>query len=271
MEPSKPYSELLEYLKLEPVGPDRFLAGTRPQPHGRHFGGLIAAQAMIAAGRTIADFSLHSLHSYFLRPGAAGGEVTYVVERIKEGRNFHARSVSALQDGEHIFTMQGSYTRKEQGISHQEPMRDTPPLSDEMEDRDARHSLMGADAFEIRCVDGHPHEQPGPPQSRYWCRLKGPAPEDSGLKAALLVYLSDRCLLGAGRRPHLAEVGRPSGASLDHAAWLHREADLDDWLMYDTNSHIAEAGRPLIFGKLYQSNGRLIASVAQEGIIRPAR
>ena len=271
MKPSKPYARLLQLLELKPDGADRFLAATQEQRHGRHFGGLIAAQAMVAAGRTVEGFTIHSLHAYFLRPGAAGGEVTYAVERIKQGRHFQARSVSALQDGQHIFTMQCSYTRTDEKIAHQEPMRETPAVSDDMEDRDARHSVIGPDAFEIRCVDGHPRVSPGPPQSRYWCRLRGPSPKDPGLKFALLVYLSDRCLIGAGRRAHLDEVDLSGGASLDHAAWLHREPDLSDWLMYDTNSHVAAAGRPLIVGKLYQSDGTLVASLAQEGLLRALR
>ena len=267
--PNQAYRDLFEYLTLQDTGDDRFLAKTRPQKMGRHFGGLIAAQAMLASDRTVPELKMHSLHAYFLRPGAAGGDVTYVVDRIKEGRNFHARDVSALQDGQHIFSMQCSYTRAEKGVAHQEPMPDTPPVARDMVDRDAAGgSPMGPDAFEIRCIDGHPRLDPGPPAARYWCHLRGPAPKDPRLKLALLVYLSDRSLMSAGRRPHIEDVDLRMGASLDHAAWLHRVPNLDDWLMYETASHVAEAGRPLNFGKLYQSDGTLIATLAQEALVR---
>ena len=265
------FRDLLGYLQLQPDGADHFAATTRPMRSGRLFGGLIAAQALVAAGHTVHDMTLHSLHAYFLRPGTAGRDVEYIVERIKEGKNFKVRDISAMQDGQHIFSMQCSYTRLETGISHQEPMRQTPSFSPDMEPRDEADHPMNPDACELRCIDGHPRRDPGPPSLRYWCRLNGEAPGDSGLKAALLVYLSDRCLLSTGRRPHVPTIDLDRGDRLDHAAWLHREPNFDDWLMYETDSPVAQAGPPRITGKLYQSDGTLIATLVQEGLIRPRR
>jgi acyl-CoA thioesterase-2 len=265
---------LLRRLDLEPAGTDAFLGDPGPG-EGRLFGGLVAAQAVVAAGRSVEARMLHSLHAYFLRPGRHAS-IRFAVERIRDGRTFATRRVVAEQEGEAIFSLSASFTRPEEGISHQDPMPEAPAPEGLVDWEDHRARLLGDPAarrpdgpVEVRVCDPDDLEgRPQPPRKRIWLRARGALPEDPLLHAALLVYASDRTLLSTAARPHGLAWGRRRGASLDHALWLHHPARLDDWVLYVSESPAAHAARGLILGAMYTRAGLRLASVAQEGLIR---
>ncbi len=273
-----PLARLLECLDLDTLDRDLFL-GDPGKGEGRLFGGMVAAQCVIAAGRTVAsERRLHSLHSYFLRPGRHDRPIRMVVDRIREGRSFTTRRVQAYQSGEAIFTMSASFTLPEEGISHQEPMPDAPPPDGLSEWEEMRARMQGvpkrssthSNAVELRMVDPPPFE-PGersPAYQRSWMRVRGTLPEDPLVHTALLVYATDRTLLMTAARPHGLPWGRRMSASLDHTVWIHRPVLFDDWIFFVSESPVAHAARGLIFGALYQPDGNRLASVAQEGLIR---
>jgi acyl-CoA thioesterase-2 len=274
-----PLAGLLRRLDLEPLDRDLYLGGTGGG-QGRLFGGLVAAQSVVAAGRTVAEGALHSLHAYFLRPGRHRVPIRFVVDRIRDGRTFTTRRVVAHQGGEAIFNLAASFARPESGISHQDAMPDA-PAPDGLEDwEDVRARTLGSPAqrrpdgpVEIRVCDP---DDPDPavkqtPYKRIWMRPRGPLPEDPLVHAAVLVYASDRTLLSTAARPHGLSWGRRRAASLDHAVWIHRPLRFDDWLLYVSESPVAFAARGLVLGAIYQRDGVRAASVAQEGLIRIPR
>lgn len=274
--------ELIESLNLEELDRD-FFVGDPGRGNGRLFGGLVAAQSVVAAGRTVpADKSLHSLHAYFLRPGAYGKPIRYTVDRIRDGRSYTTRRVVALQAGEAIFNLSASFAVHEDGLSHQQSMPDAPgpkglPEMSEVRARwfnepPPKQVVFGT--MEMRVVDdtdGDPSTKLEPTRN-IWMRLNGEQPDDPLLRTALLVHASDRTLLSTALRP----MGRTPGgdtmvASLDHGFWLHHPPDLSDWFLYSANSPMAHAGRALIHGAIYAPDGRRIASVTQEGLVRDRR
>ena len=271
-------SRLLECLDLDALDRDLFL-GDPGKGEGRLFGGMVAAQCVIAAGRTVeSERRLHSLHSYFLRPGRHDQPIRMVVERIRDGRSFTTRRVQAYQGGEAIFSMSASFTLPEEGISHQEPMPEAPPPEGLPEWEETRARMQGApkrsstdsNAVELRMVDPPPFA-PGdrsPAYQRSWMRVCGTLPENPLVHTALLVYATDRTLLMTAARPHGLPWGRRMSASLDHTVWIHRPVRFDDWIFFVSESPVAHAARGLIFGALYQPDGNRLASVAQEGLIR---
>lgn len=274
--------ELLGSLDLEPLDRDLFLGDPGPG-EGRLFGGMVAAQCVIAAGRTVEDpsRSLHSLHAYFLRPGRHDVPLRFVVDRIRDGRSFTTRRVVAHQSGEAIFNMSASFARPEEGISHQEPMPDAPP-PEACEDREAaRRRLRGPapealwrSAVELRLADGSSMDDGVPlePRQRIWVRIRGPLHDDPLVHTAVLVYTTDRALLETAARPHAIRWEDRIGASLDHAVWVHRQVEIDErWLLYASESPAAHAARGIIFGGLFTPDGTRIASVAQEALIRRRR
>jgi acyl-CoA thioesterase-2 len=273
-----PLESLLRLLALEPAEPDRFTARTG-RGEGRLFGGLVAAQAVIAAGRTVGSGALHSLHAHFLRPGRHGAALRLDVERIRDGRTFTTRRIVAVQDGGAVFHAVLGFARPEDGIAHQAPAPQAPPPELCVDWEEHRAEVLGRAAsarreqpVEVRVcdpdrADGAPQE----PRRRVWVRPRGALPEDPLVHAALLVYASDRTLLGTAARPHGLPWGRRVAASLDHAVWLHRPVRFDDWLLYASESPVAHAARALVLGALYDRAGRRVASVAQEGLIRAPR
>ena len=272
-----PLAGLLELLRLETLDRDFYL-GETPRGEGRLFGGLVAAQAVRAASLTVERGDLHSLHAYFLRPGAHGAPIRYLVHRIRDGRTFTTRRVVAHQGGEAILGLESSFTLPESGISHQDPA----PAADEPErvpDWEAlRAEMLGRpeavrpQPIEVRtCDPDDPDGKPQPPEKRVWMRPAGPVPDDRRIHEALLVYASDRTLLSTASRPHGLPWGKRMVASLDHAMWLHRPARFDDWVLFASRSPVAHAARGLVLGALYDSKGLRIASVAQEGLIRIPR
>lgn len=272
-----PLTGLLRMLQLDPLDTD-LLLGTTPDGEGRLFGGLVAAQSVMAAGMTVEHGSLHSLHAYFLRPGRHGTPIRFVVDRIRDGRTFTTRRVVAHQAGEAIFNLSASFAVPEEGISHQ---ADTPPVApapDELPEFEAwRAQAVGEERprpspLDVRvCDPDDPDGKVLPPRKRVWIRPAGTLPDDPLVHAAVLVYASDRSLLSTAARPHGLPWGRRKGASLDHALWIHRPIRFDGWLLYDQESPVAHAARGLCLGAIWDRSGLRLASVAQEALIRVPR
>jgi acyl-CoA thioesterase-2 len=268
----------LRNLDLEALDSDLFL-GNPGRGQGRLFGGMVAAQSVIAAGRTVEpERRLHSLHAYFLRPGRHGVPIRFVVDRIRDGRSFTTRRVKAHQAGEAIFNLSASFARPEEGISHQDPMPEAPPPEGLAEWEDARAKALGDErarrtdsAVEVRLCDPYDPQGVGEAKQRNWIRVCGTLPEDPLIHTAMLVYSSDRTLLSTASRPHGLAWGKRMSASLDHAVWIHRPVTLDDWLLFASESPVAHAARGLVFGGIFYPDGTRVASVAQEGLIRVRR
>jgi len=275
--PRSPLERLVELLTLERLDADLFLAET-PPGEGRLFGGLVAAQAVMAASATVARGDLHSLHAYFLRPGAHLVPIRFVVHRIRDGKTFTTRRVVAHQGGEAILGLESSFTLPEAGISHQDTMPEAPAPEDVPDWEQLRAAMLHQpealrpQPIEVRACDpDDPEGRPQPPAKRVWMRPLGPVPDEPRLHEALLVYSSDRTLLSTASRPHGLPWGKRMAASLDHAMWLHRPARFDDWVLYASESPVAHAARGLVLGAMYDRRGVRIASVAQEGLVRIPR
>lgn len=265
----QPLERLITRLNLAEFEPDAFRGGSGQggvTVSDRLFGGLVAAQAAVAAARTT-PLPLHSLHTYFLRPGRAHSDIEYRVTRSKQGRNFHVRSVEAWQQEQLILSMQASFSPPADGVEHSDPAPDA-GTPDQWPNRDA---LRGRDPqavpIDVRMATPITDDQPLPPEQRIWFKANGQLPEDPVLHMAFLIYASDRTLLDTAWRPH-AGTGELSGASLDHSVWLHAQPRIDDWHLYAMHSPAASLGRGLAHGAIYDHAGRRIASVTQEGVLR---
>jgi acyl-CoA thioesterase-2 len=275
-----PLDRLLAQLELDRLDRDLFL-GDPGKGESRLFGGLVAAQSVVAAYNTVDEGEIHSLHAYFLRPGRYGVPIRYVVYRIRDGRTFTTRDVVAHQGGEAIFNLSCSFTKPEEGISHAEPPPDLPgpdglpewefARPDRHEDREMIRRWERQSAVEVRTVDPDGPPAGDIPRRRVWMRVKGALPDEPVLHAALMAYASDRGLIATARMPHGMQRGNWSGASLDHAIWFHRPPRFDDWLLFTSESPVAHAARALIFGQIYRPDGTRVASVVQEGLIRMPR
>jgi len=282
---------LCRRLTLEPLDRDLFLANPG-RGEGRLFGGLVAAQSVVAAFATLDESQdgpgvpsslLHSLHAYFLRPGRYDLPIRFVVDRIRDGRTFTTRRVVAHQAGEAIFNMAASFARPEEGMTHQQPMPEVGPPDGLEEWSTLRARAMGQpepesfdNPIEVRVLDASEFEsrdgQARDPVRQVWIRPRGVIPDDPILHTAILVYATDRTLISTAVIQAGHVVGKNvMAASLDHAMWLHHPIRFDDWLLYTSVSPISHAGRGLIFGSLYQRDGVQLASVAQEALIRVRR
>lgn len=288
---------LLDLLALERIEQDIFRGESRASVVPRVFGGQVAAQALVAAGRTVpADRPPHSLHAYFLRPGDPGAPIVYTVDRIRDGRSFTTRRVVAVQHGQPIFHLSASFQTAEEGLEHQEPMPPAPdplelPTAAEMLPRHAERFLAPevADrllearaAIDLRYVDEPPYVtvgEPREPRSQVWFRTHGKLDDDGVIPRPLLdiclvTYVSDMTLLDSILLAHGRggwAVGDVVGASLDHAMWFHRPLRADEWLLYDQESPTAQSGRGLGKGRIFTAEGQLAVSVIQEGVIRVPR
>lgn len=236
--------------------------------NARLFGGLVAAQATMAAQRTVEEFPLHSLHAYFLRPGRADSDIEYHVQHTKQGKNFAARNVAAWQNNELIFQLQASFQRPRDGVHHQAQA----PTIAAPADLPNRDQLKGRTNWQdmpvdVRMASPITATTPQPAEQDIWLRANGTIPDDPAVHLALVVYASDRTLLDTAWRPH-ADQGELVGASLDHSMWFHQTPRFDDWLLYSMHSPAASGGRGLAFGAMYDLSGQLIVSVAQEGVLR---
>ncbi len=236
--------------------------------NSRLFGGMVAAQATMAAQLSVDDFPLHSLHAYFLRPGRPNAEIVFNVTRVKEGKNFRARNVSAVQNDEVIFQLQASFQREEAGVVHQ----DVAPALVEPEDLPNRDQLRGRERWhempiDVRMATEITGNKNLPPDQQIYVRANGELPDDPKVHMAMVVYASDRSLLDTAWRPH-AGKGQQSGASLDHSMWFHQQPVFNEWLLYDLHSPAASAGRGLAFGAMYNLSGERVVTIAQEGVMR---
>jgi acyl-CoA thioesterase-2 len=276
---------LLAILDLDERKPDVFVGQTPSTERQRIFGGQVAGQALVAAGRTVpAERGVHSLHSYFLRPGDPAAEIRYAVDRIRDGRSFTTRRVVAWQErnGEDvaIFALTADFHAGERAIAeHSQPMPDVPrpeslPGTAEIVAKHGEQAAwMGAmgRAVEQRFLqDPFTAAPKSPPDTKTWTwlRVSGQLTDDPVVHAAALTFVSDLTLLSAG----FARLGGgwPDfvGASLDHAVWFHQPVRADDWFLYETDSPAASAGRALCFGQIWSADGTHLATVAQEGLIR---
>lgn len=266
---------------------DRLLFRGLPNdwPNKHVFGGHVIAQAMEAAEKTVdPQYSIHSFHSYFLRPGIADQPIIYDVDPIRDGRSFVTRRVVAIQNGEAIFTLAASFHVGEEGVAHQIDMPDMPQPEDLDDDEAYYEKALKAFAagpkqraylpFETRAIDRMDLEniKPKDPVTGYWLKLKQPIGDDQALHRRLLAFISDFAFLSSNLRPH-AMIPRDSRlktvASLDHAMWFHREKfSVNEWIFYKTEGYWSGKGRGLARGALYARDGRLIASTAQESLLR---
>lgn len=275
-----------DVLALEPIEAGVFRGRSPAMRFQRVFGGQVASQAMVAAGLTVPpERQVHSLHAYFLRPGDPSVPILYRVEKVRDGRSFSARRVTATQRESAIFVMSASFHEPEEGYEHQSAM----PETVEPEDSPSREDLLAAFGqrvpeewstawpIEVRYASGSPWEpRPGrAPHQQVWVRARGSLPWDQLLHVAIAIFASDMTVLDPVLFPHGASfdsyIPSPTvqAASLDHAMWFHRPFRADEWLLYSLESPNAGGGRGLAGGRFYTQDGTLVASVVQEGLIRP--
>jgi acyl-CoA thioesterase-2 len=270
---------LVRRLDLEPAGKDRF-RGMPGRGDGRVFGGMLVAQGLVAAGRTVRDGAPHALHAHFLRPGRQGQLIEWDVDRVRDGLQFATRRVLGRQAGQAIFLLTASFVRPREGLAHQDPMPAAAPPEGLPDWEELRVRILGDPAarrpegpLEVReCDPEAAVPAVGRPARRaVWLRPRGTLPDDSLVHAAVLAFASDRGLLSTAARPHGLMWGTRQGASLDHAVWLHGPVRFDGWALFTSASPIAAAGRGLVLGAIHARSGIRLASVAQEGLIRVAR
>jgi acyl-CoA thioesterase-2 len=278
--------ELLAILDLERLEHNLFRGRSPELDWQRVFGGQTIAQALVAAQRTVADDRhVHSLHGYFMRPGDTKVPIIYEVDRIRDGGSFTTRRVVAIQHGHAIFSLEASFQVDEGGLEHQVPMPlDVPPpdalldqrqLIEQFGDR-VPHGIQRYwerdRPIEMKPVmlKHYTSREKLDPHQNIWIRTTGPVPADRGIRAAVLAYLSDMTLLDTSTFAHGRAVFDRDiqAASLDHAMWFHRTHAMDDWLLYTQDSPSTQGGRGFTRGAIYGRDGTLIASVAQEGLIR---
>ncbi|MBK5248291.1 MAG: acyl-CoA thioesterase II [Actinomycetales bacterium] len=278
----KPLDAVLNALELERVDEDTFVGHSLPQLHGRVYGGQVLAQALLAAGRTVTDERLpHSVHGYFLRPGDLDEPITFAVERLRDGRSFSARRTHAIQFGKPILSMISSFQGQQQGLNHHEAMPHVPgpealPSSVEMFnslDHPVGKFFYRTGAFDMRHVDGALFTGPAAQTTdiQYlWMRARGEVPVGELLQRAMLAYACDQVMLEPIMRRHGLSwrTKGASVASLDHAMWWHRDVDVNDWLLYAQSSPSAQGGRGLGVAKVFTRGGDLVATIAQEGMLR---
>jgi acyl-CoA thioesterase-2 len=275
---------VVELLNLEQIEADIF-RGRSPREHRqRVFGGQVAGQALVAAGRTVpADRPVHSLHAYFIRPGDPSVPIIYLVDRVRDGRSFTTRRVSAIQHGRAIFTLSASFHHAEPGPEHARPMPQVPPPESllPMPERLARvfgeaaASYTRSNPIDLRVAGPLTFEAEKDPSLRagrslVWLRADGELPDDPLLHVCLMTYASDMTLLDSVLLRHGLSWadGKTTGASLDHAMWFHRPFRADRWLLYAQESPVAAGARGLARGEVFTQEGELVVSVVQEGLVR---
>ena len=279
-----PLEQLLHLFTLDAVAPDHFVGQSLDLGFRNLFGGHNLGQALVAAGNTCEERSAHSLHAYFIRGGDPLAPIHYNVDRIRDGGTFSVRRVVASQGDKPILILSSSFQADEEGFEHQATMPDVPPpesLAPPVKSDPLDPELMGAQtggshtpelAIEIRPINPvdryHPTKME--PTQSIWFRAAGPVVGNPALHRCLLAYASDFSLLGTCLRPHGMTYYQPDMviASLDHAMWFYRDFRMDDWLLYTCESPTAGHGRGLNHGNVFSRDGRLVACVTQEGLIR---
>ncbi len=279
-------NELVTLLTLEKIEENLFRGQSQDLGWGTVYGGQVLGQALSAAAQTVPeDRYVHSLHSYFLRPGDVNRPIVYDVDRIRDGGSFTTRRVVAIQKGRPIFNLSASFQIEEPGFDHQDEAPDVPKPSELKTDQqrmaeyaDRLPQLLRKQAsaerpFEMRAVD--PIDNPFapdeyPPCSRHWMKANGKLDDKPSLHRFLLAYVSDFNFLTTSLRPHGATWLTPGMqvASVDHAMWFHRPVRVDEWLLHCVQSPSASGARGFVYGHIYDKDGTLVASTSQEGLIR---
>ena len=282
-----PVASLLAVLDLRDAGArtteDIFTGVSQAMPTGRVYGGQVLAQTIVAASRTLPpERTVHSMHGYFLRPGDPADGITFSVDRIHDGRSFSTRRTQAFQSGVPIFSMIASFQDEDPGLEHFEPMPEGVPTPEDVApvDVEALHPIsrrmLSASPVDVRHVNSPVYasvEGPHVPQQAVWMKLRRPIGDDPAVHRAALAYLSDLTIQETILRAHGVAWNAPGlrVASLDHAMWWHRPGRVDDWLLYVQESPNARGGRGLSTGRVYTRSGVLLASVAQEVMVRVPR
>ena len=275
--------QLLALLDLERIEENIFRGVSPAESPVRVFGGQVAGQALVAAGRTVpGDRPVHSLHAYFIRPGDPSVPIVYEVDRVRDGRSFTTRRVTAIQHGQPIFSLSASFQQDEPGMEHAEPMPPVPgpeSLPGYVDRVGDYREVLGPIAriprpIDVRYVTEPPwlSREQGPREARnqVWMRADGVLPDEALLHVCVLTYASDLTLLDSVLARHGVYWGTDKvlGASLDHALWFHRPFRADEWFLYDCASPTASGARGLATGRFFSHDGKLIATVVQEGLLR---
>lgn len=277
--------QLFDHLKLESLDVDLYRSIHKNEGWMRVYGGQVLAQALLCASETVPqDRQPHSLHSYFLRPGDLNHPIIFKVERIRDGKSFNTRRVTAMQHGDAILNLAASYQISEPGLSHQSEMPQVPApeqcltrkeLAEKYRDSIPAEMLARFSrpfAIDLRQVDPENFLRPEkhPPHRSVWMKLNTELAQDYPWHAHMLAYASDMTILETSLRPHGISLfsNRLQVASLDHSMWFHRPFRMDEWLLYVQDSPSSAAGRGFSRGSIYKQNGELVVSVAQEGLIR---
>ncbi|AUI52687.1 acyl-CoA thioesterase [Arthrobacter crystallopoietes] len=285
IEPTAALLQLLDLSDADGANTDEeiFVGISEPQPHGRVFGGQVLAQSILAAVRTVDEArQIHSMHGYFLRPGDANAPITFGVQKLRDGRSFSARRTHAYQNGVPILSMIASFQVPADGVDHHEPFPEGIPDPESLPSTadllsEFEHPIAQQWAYErpfdIRHVQSPLYlraEGEREPTNAVWMKSKGPLPDDLNLHRAALAYASDYTLLEPILRRHGIAWISPGikFASLDHAMWWHRPFRADEWLLYVQNSPSASGARGLGVGRVFSRSGELVATVAQEGMMR---
>jgi acyl-CoA thioesterase-2 len=280
---SETLDRVVDLLNLEQIELNIFRGRSPSDRRQRVFGGQVAGQALVAAGRTVpADRPVHSLHAYFIRPGDPAVPLVYIVDRVRDGKSFTTRRVSAIQHGKTIFTLSASFHHAEPGPVHAVAMPQVPPPESVPPTIERLEKLFGEAAHEfftnpidLRVIGPLTYEAELDPSLRadrnlVWLRADGELPDDPLLHVCLMTYASDMTLLDTVLLRHGLSWadGHTSGASLDHAMWFHRPFRADRWLLYAQDSPVAAGARGLARGEVFTQDGDLVVSVVQEGLIR---
>lgn len=280
-------ADVVKLLQLERIEENIFRGESRDIGSPQVFGGQVLGQALSAAHNTVEDRVPHSLHAYFLRRGDFNAPIVYQVERARDGGSFSNRRVVAIQHGQPIFNMAASFQQREQGLEHQAEMPDVPgpeglqssfdikqAILDKVPEKMRRY-LAHQPPFEFRPVMPPNFLDPEkmPPVKHVWMRACDGLPDEPALHRNLLAYVSDYELLGTATLPHALrfDKGNVQMASLDHAMWFHQPVRVDQWLLYTFDSPSAHGGRGTARGMIFTESGKLVASTAQEGLIRVRR
>lgn len=277
-------ADLIDVLKLEALEQHLFRGQSRNLGGKSVFGGQVLGQALVAASRTVETFRAHSVHAYFVRPGDMQAPIVYDVERIRDGRSFAVRRVHAIQHGRPIFSMMASFQKPEPGHEHQVDMPDVPMPEELALESDLRQQWLEDCPPALRqgyqqelAIEFKPVEPTNPfrpevrePIQHIWFKAAGALPDDIGLHQAVLAYASDFNFLATAMRPHAMSWFRRHivAATLDHVVWFHRPARLDEWLLYSMHSPSAQGARGLTQGRIFNRDGVLVASLAQESLMR---
>ncbi len=283
---SDPVAELIALLDIERIEVNLFRGQSPDDGMKRVFGGQVIAQALVAAYRTIDARICHSLHAYFIRPGDPSVPILYEVDRSRDGKSFTTRRVTAVQHGEQIFNLAASFQVPEQGYVHQSPMPKTKHPAELMSEDELRavakdhvpkelqKQFARPRPIELKPVDPRQMISPAKTEAKkeMWLRMRGKVdPNNIPLQQCLLAYASDMGILDTATKPHGVNwfTGGVQMASLDHSMWFHEPFDISEWLLYTMDSPSASGARGFNRGELYTEAGKLVASVTQEGLMRP--